>query len=129
MRLIDGDALMEYMDQRLQDLITEYGCLDIYVSGFEAAMALADTTPTIDIAPAWIPVEERLPEQNGGLYLCLLKFPKDDKAFPFCLTWHAYGDNGYVQGAHFSAEGLDGLHVTHWMPIPEAPKEVNHADN
>jgi hypothetical protein len=32
-------------------------------------------------------------------------------------------DNGYVQGDHFSNEGVDGMLVTHWMEIPELPKE------
>lgn len=73
----------------------------------------------------WIPVAERLPEKHGGTYVCLLKFPEAKEAFPHCLTWHAYGDNGYVNGPHFSDEGLDGLKVTHWMPLPELPKEVS----
>ena len=71
----------------------------------------------------WIPVTERLPEKHGGDYVCLLKFPNANKPFPYCLIWHAYGDNGYVNGPHFSDEGLDGMKVTHWMPLPEPPKE------
>ena len=43
--------------------------------------------------------------------------------FPYIFTWHAYGDNGYVNGPHFSDEGLDGLKVWYWMPLPELPKE------
>ena len=70
----------------------------------------------------WISVKDRLPEKHGGVYVCLLKFPGSKQAFPYCLTWHAYGDNGYVNGPHFSDEGLDGLKVTHWMPLPQLPK-------
>lgn len=71
----------------------------------------------------WVPVTERLPEKHGCVCVCLLKFPDAKEAFAHCLTWHAYGDNGYVKGPHFSDEGLDGLKVTHWMPLPEAPNE------
>lgn len=83
-----------------------------------------DEQPTLDLEPVrWIPVTERLPEKHGGVYACLLKFPESKEPFPFFLTWHAYGDNGYVSGPHFSDEGLDGLKVTHWIPLPEPPKK------
>ena len=74
--------------------------------------------------PKWISVEDRLPEKHGGLYACLLVWPTaPDMPFPYLLNWHAYGNNGYVEGPHFSDEGMDGLKVTHWMPLPEPPKE------
>ena len=69
----------------------------------------------------WIPVSERLPEKHGKPYVCWLTFPSGG-AFPHILNWHEFGDNGYVKGKHFSDEGLDGMKVTHWMPIPEPPK-------
>lgn len=75
-----------------------------------------------NVGSKWIPVTERLPEKHGSICVCLLKFPEAKQAFPHCLTWHAYGDNGYVNGPHFSDEGLDGLKVTHWMFLPTPPK-------
>lgn len=87
-----------------------------------AAVALREKVAGVP-EQKWIPVEEKLPEKHGGVYLCLIKFPEANMAFPHCLTWYAYGDNGYVNGPHFSDEGLDGMKVTHWMPLPEPPKE------
>jgi hypothetical protein len=70
----------------------------------------------------WIPVSERLPEKHGGIYLCLYTLPGATESFPYCLHWHAYGSNGFVNGPHFSDEGISGMKVTHWMPLPEPPK-------
>ena len=64
MRPIDGDALMERMEKRFDDLSDEHGHYDAYddlsdeyryydgyVSGFGAAMALADSAPALDVEP------------------------------------------------------------------------------
>ena len=75
--------------------------------------------------PRWISVKDRLPERHGQMCVCLYNQHGADKSilFPYVFTWHAYGDNGYVNGPHFSDEGLDGLKVWYWMPLPEPPKE------
>ena len=70
----------------------------------------------------WIPVTERLPEKHGETFLCLYTFQNSKESFPYCLHWHAYGSNGFVDGPHFSDEGINGMKVTHWMPLPEPPK-------
>lgn len=76
-------------------------------------------------APKWISVEDRLPERHGQMCVGLYNQHGAPKSvlFPHVFTWHAFGDNGYVNGPHFSDEGLDGLKVWYWIPLPEAPKE------
>ncbi|MGN0998667.1 MAG: DUF551 domain-containing protein [Faecousia sp.] len=57
----------------------------------------------------WIPVTERMPEK-GGTYLCVWQGKKVDTGF-FC--------NGHFR---LYGEIKDNL-ITHWMPMPEPPKE------
>lgn len=64
----------------------------------------------------WIPVTERLPEDDGH-YLCRFEFERTGMAF--CQTLDYYATD--VQ-PHFQYEGLRGMRVTHWMPLPEAPE-------
>lgn len=73
--------------------------------------------------PRWIPVEERLPERHGQQCVGLYSIG-EYKGYltPYIFTWNAYGNNGYVDGPHFNGEGLDGLKVHYWMPLPEPPK-------
>ena len=61
-----------------------------------------------ETVPKWIPVTERLPEQNG-------------KYLAFALKEENMMD--FYDG-HWMLYGLDyRRYVTHWMRIPEPPKE------
>ena len=62
----------------------------------------------------WIPVSERLPE-HGQIVLCYLRF--DDMRI---LQWdnQFYWWLGYGKG-----DDWQKADVTHWMPLPEPPKE------
>ena len=81
--------------------------------------------PTADVAEVkWIPVTERLPKVRRD-YLCICVFDESKRQYYDVLMFHPEqnAENGYVTGPHFSNEGMDGLRVTHWMPLPEPPKE------
>ena len=57
----------------------------------------------------WISVKDRLPE-DGNLVLIL-------------NVWKMY-ELGYYHKPHgWIAQGVSRVVVTHWMPLPEAPKE------
>ena len=68
----------------------------------------------------WISVKDRLPEvpiDNRG-YICRCKFPDNPYAFYMVLSYFAIDKN-----PHFQHETLGGMRVTHWMPLPDPPKE------
>ena len=60
----------------------------------------------------WIPVAERLPEEDG-YYLCCVK--------SFCFPGRTYinilhcDKNGFQEGHIYTDD------VTHWMPLPDPP--------
>lgn len=62
--------------------------------------------------PEWISVKDRLPEKKNEAYLCSL----DSCLFPGSqyISIRAFCDDG-----KWEANGT----VTHWMPLPEPPKE------
>ncbi|HBX7611463.1 TPA: DUF551 domain-containing protein [Klebsiella pneumoniae] len=92
------------------------------IQSFEPGTKLYRHAQPVQAVPGkWIPVSERLPENKPGSYEYLVfetlnnqvnhdywNVPdKGDDAFsPF---WNYYGEN-----------------VTHWMPLPAAPKEVKN---
>ena len=64
----------------------------------------------------WIPVTERLPEEDvlvlcigakGGMFLGYPRFVYKDDGFAYTRVPNARGSR----------------HATHWMPLPEAPKD------
>ena len=74
----------------------------------------------------WIPLEERLPEKSGE-YLVLteesdifgMDFDEDVGENGEFGWWHPhFSKYGYVDSDWQKAEN-----VTHWMPLPKAPKE------
>jgi len=76
----------------------------------------------------WIPTSVRLPEV-GGNYLVVVKYKYDsEKEYSYDTDYAEFTfDGGYIDN-HWNTfndwdEGQQYLHVTHWMPIPEAPKE------
>ena len=87
-------------------IIIEHDLKMAFDDGYQAGLEAA--------APKWISVEERLPE----------------KMYSACLVY----SDGYIQVACWSHDKMgwdvwfyvDGEYdpdVTHWMPLPEPPKE------
>jgi len=65
--------------------------------------------------PKWIPVTERLPEKYDCYYLVVLNNWNTD----FCLYTKEKGFGMYITPKWWDAND----EVTHWMPLPEPPKE------
>ena len=81
----------------------------------------------------WIPVTERLPD-IGGCYLVVVKYKYDfEKEYNYdtdVATFHFGYESKYIDGQWNTYvdwdEGQQYLHVTHWMPLPEPPKEESN---
>lgn len=60
----------------------------------------------------WVSVDERLPDQ----YVDCLVYHKDHLCYNIYI--------GCVVDGRFSIHGFDGhSNITHWMPLPEPPKD------
>lgn len=72
--------------------------------------ALNSVQSVDSVADRWIPVSERMPE-NDGAYLCW-----DNRYVTTCA---------FIFGA-WQANQFIAKNITHWMPLPAGPQEVNH---
>lgn len=97
---------------------------DAWAAGWNACraamLAAAPQSPGSEPATVpgkWIPVSERLPEDSGR-YWCYVEEQNDlgKSHYQWNCSWN--GDRWWVE-----SEG--GGIVTHWMPLPAAPQEVN----
>lgn len=99
-----GDGLYCEAADAIEDL--EFAC-NRYEKDYKALCAYL---------PKWIPVTERLPEP----YTWVLVFAEE----------HEVAFDAFYDGAQWKDAILNVLGVTHWMPLPEPPKEEeNVSDN
>lgn len=73
--------------------------------------------PAADVRPKWINVEERLPEQ-GKRYL-VVRYDEVTKTSFVDILWHDAHDLWWNR----LYKNCGSFNVTHWMPLPEPPKE------
>jgi hypothetical protein len=64
--------------------------------------------------PKWIPVTERLPKRGKNVLVA----NKRGKQWDVDKAWLSCLGSGFDRGGKRSL-----YHVTHWMPLPEPPKE------
>lgn len=72
----------------------------------DAVRCIKETSAKV---PKWISVEERLPESAGKYIVCT------KKRAVYCTAFRFFHGKGY-----FATDST--THITHWMPLPEAPK-------
>lgn len=73
----------------------------------------------VDTMPKWISVKDALPDRQCE-YLVRYGFGEPIiQSYSGVMYFVLYDER-----PHFENDGLYGLKVTHWMPLPEPPKEV-----
>ena len=105
---------MDNTREKLIDLITGFYGVDPMYYGVETQPLVDHLIANGVTVQKWIPVTERLPEEDGR-YLCNTR----SFAFPgsFYQTIMKYEKGGFIEGYIYTDD------VTHWMPLPEPPKE------
>lgn len=123
---IEREALLEDIENTLV-FSGRTGSLNPRQIGAQMVVQRIKAALAAEVAPVvpWISVKDKKPKQRGS-YFVAYKFAGSDMYFYGTAMWHDdIPDNGYVQGDHFSNEGVDGMHVTHWMKIPSLPKPLD----
>lgn len=104
---------------RLCDSVSCTGCalFEFVNCGSDAKQQAADMLEKLaaekdEKKPKWISVKDRLPERKDDVYFC-------------CINSLAFPGSQYVKPLKFCGNGKwwKDADVTHWMPLPELPKE------
>ena len=123
MRLIDADAMLS----ELKPITYEMEQNAVTIADMSNIMRnWVYRQPTAPAYGQWVSVEDRLPERNGTYIVtaCDEREPYDmiiwndtvvvcAEYYKGCWTWEE-------NNTEYSLDGI----VTHWMPLPEPPKEV-----
>lgn len=78
------------------------------------AVSLVGSMPSADIAPRWIPVTDRLPEQEGQYLVCCNNKHHQFEVARFYINYD--GDRW------FCCDWNDPEKIIAWMPLPEPYK-------
>ena len=119
------ELLNEIQDSGIIETPAGFGFTKQYIENERIATHLITNGVTVQ---KWIPVTERLPEEDGD-YLTCCNYGEWLQISILCFSKD--GDN--IWGGGFSGEknvfyyDYDGVnvsqeYVTHWMPLPEPPK-------
>ena len=138
MRPIDADALIESLGQWQRDAEKSpqgyVGLMEFMMALAQAAVAQIPTLTIDDLRKKgeanWISVRERLPKDNQRVLICY-KHPCNKSVKMLNLAFfQEIGKYDFVDGKRnvFCYDSDDWghrpyKHVTHWMPLPEPPKE------
>lgn len=107
-RLIDANALTKRY-QQMMEYEHNYNAAPIsWVAAFEEFIDSIENAQTVD---GWISVKDRMPEKNGDY----LAYTRDGIVWPYYFT--------AISGVWEDALGYSTDTVTHWMSLPEPPKE------
>lgn len=96
--------------KRLEPML-ENGKFDCMMNENRCINTSADVEPVQE----WISVKDRLPE-NGGYVVCIAKRNPFSRFMPMVARIKKNGWVNPITEQYIS-------HVTHWMPLPEPPKE------
>ena len=131
-RYIDADKFKGNLERAMEKMHLIGGVKGVDVA---AVIVALDRQPTADVAPRaeWISVEERLPE-DGELVLCILYGDVNgcrvyEGAYELAMHFNACEDDGEFFEEEWEMWDckrgeVSNIKVTHWMPLPEPPKEA-----
>lgn len=114
MRLIDADANIETMKKCAANPESEQALLC-----YRFAQRILEEAPTVEPASPWHRVEDKLPESGefGEIVLACNDVGTVNAAFLSSSgKWYAANNTMYDAWTWMP-------NVTHWMPLPEPPKE------
>lgn len=89
----------------------------------EANDALKNFQTTVAKIPNWIPVTKRLPEPMKHVLLVIRRMGEEYCHDPFISTGYVSMNKVSWWCSHDGDCTNNGVKVTHWMPLPELPKE------
>ena len=115
MRLIDADALMEELEREVE-----------LADDWKTAHEIANCVKYAPTVSGWISVKNRLPP----IYQMVLITGKNSAGGSFGVIKGSYDGHNYNWYRDDIGQYVNhrGETVTHWMPLPEPPKEVSEDD-
>lgn len=124
MRLIDADKLLEDAGLFEVQAFARGGGKSILHFAKAWLFEEVRKAPTVQPGPGWISVKDRLPEYNKEVltYTPGMAMPIVVDAYD---GYYGEDDDEWYEGWRYRGNHCENR-STHWMPLPEPPKEADH---
>lgn len=124
-RAIDADALQELCNKRIKDTWNSKTAPVSWAEAYAEFKDDIDSMPTLTPPNEWISVEDRLPENSvdGEAVLAVVsgKPHENIKLIGALMIAEYFAGEGWLVNEYPEWEEPT---VTHWMPLPQPPKEA-----
>lgn len=128
MRPIDADAYAAELWKLRENyqMLDDTHTADKIMHGIFRAEQVLKEQPTV-AAPRWHRVEEELPNEFDTVIVCGRMKYDHEKDYEVFVDAAEYGAFDYAHDRWVTwndwHEGQEEFKITHWMPLPEPPKE------
>lgn len=109
-RLIDADALIKEIDKLSANTVGT-------VIAKQAIRRMVEIAPTVQTFGGWISVKERMPDDGTNILVANAKTGSQYVSHKD-LIWFSPERLAFVPTSYFHE-----FEFTHWMPLPEPPRE------
>ena len=115
--------------------ISEYECTDEQKDSLFNYSLMVWQAAKAQAVPQWIPVSERLPDENYCYFLVVRKYWNEGQprvCYSFYIKDRDMAKKEHANGYSRKRQGKDSIHfecsrggfiITHWMPLPKAPEQ------
>jgi hypothetical protein len=103
--------------------------LDAAADAIEALLSVTAERDAMKERTRWVPVSERLPNMCG--FKCLVCAKNKFEQTHVFTAFTGYMEHWKLEfhSCEHPYDDLSAWEITHWMPLPEAPKEANNDES
>ena len=109
----------DHIEQLAKENVSQQCKILMLTSEVEELRQVASENSELKEAQRWVPVGERLPENDDWVLARVLYSDVPDD-FSTLFAWHSYSGRWHV---NTGKEDTVNMPVTHWQPLPAAPEK------
>ena len=120
------EEISGYTPDEMIDMYNDYGRMAKEWEAYAGTGLTPEEVAALKEQTRWTPCSERLPNMCG--FKCLVCAKNKFEQTRVFTAFTGYMEHGKLEfhSCEPQYDDLSAWEITHWMPLPEAPKEADH---